>query len=481
MPSFRIVVVFASLVSLVPAIAGAGSAAPRGVAQSSVNARPFSRVSRRRMDPTTCSSSPSTAFIGGGTSNVVYGNDAGILVGENNEVCDDTSSISGGSSNSITSAGNDYAVSSFIGGGTNNAVNQEFGVIGAGFDNQVSGESSMVGAGNYNSVAGAYDGLVGAGAANTITLASYAFIGSGAHNTIISENGYDIFDAGASYSFIGGGEDNAIVGSAPGVALEAAIAGGGNNNVSASFASILGGNYNSASGQFTSVDGGARNEASGRYADVLGGFANAATGAYAVVAGGDANTAAGTLSLAGGYHADAVHGGSFVWSDYSSGSSVLKDAAANQFLARASGGVYLYSNEAATAGVKLAAGSGTWSSLSDRNAKTAIAPLDDASILAKVASLPVSAWSYRSERGVRHVGPMAQDFYAAFGVGEDDRHITSIDEDGIALAAIKALHEENRQLALQMASIRAHDSAVEARDAALEARVFGSPARSIAR
>jgi hypothetical protein len=65
-------------------------------------------------------------------------------------------------------------------------------------------------------------------------------------------------------------------------------------------------------------------------------------------------------------------------------------------------------------------------------------PLDDASILTKVASLPVSAWRYDTESGVRHVGPMAQDIYAALRVGEDDRHITSIDEDGVALAASKA-------------------------------------------
>jgi len=72
--------------------------------------------------------------------------------------------------------------------------------------------------------------------------------------------------------------------------------------------------------------------------------------------------------------------------------------------------------------------------------------VDDAALLAKVTRLPIERWSYKSERGVRHVGPMAQDFYAAFGVGEDDKHITSIDEDGIALAAIKALHAENAQL-----------------------------------
>ena len=82
--------------------------------------------------------------------------------------------------------------------------------------------------------------------------------------------------------------------------------------------------------------------------------------------------------------------------------------------------------------------------------KTNIAPLDDATVLAKVAQLPISRWSYKSEHGVRHVGPMAQDFYAAFGVGEDDKHITSIDEDGVALAAIKALHTENADLRAQV-------------------------------
>jgi hypothetical protein len=57
---------------------------------------------------------------------------------------------------------------------------------------------------------------------------------------------------------------------------------------------------------------------------------------------------------------------------------------------------------------------------------------------------------------------MAQDFYAAFGVGEDDKHITSIDEDGVALAAIKALHAENARLRRDLAAERAHDRRVDA-------------------
>jgi hypothetical protein len=83
--------------------------------------------------------------------------------------------------------------------------------------------------------------------------------------------------------------------------------------------------------------------------------------------------------------------------------------------------------------------------------KTDVRALDDAQVLEKVSTLPISEWRYTSERGVRHVGPMAQDFYAAFRVGEDDRHITSIDEDGVALSAIKALHAENHALRTRLA------------------------------
>jgi hypothetical protein len=74
-----------------------------------------------------------------------------------------------------------------------------------------------------------------------------------------------------------------------------------------------------------------------------------------------------------------------------------------------------------TSGVRLPPGSGAWRNLSDRNLKTGVARLDGARVLAKLDALPVSEWSYTSERGVRHVGPMAQDFYAAFGVGFEVR------------------------------------------------------------
>jgi hypothetical protein len=101
--------------------------------------------------------------------------------------------------------------------------------------------------------------------------------------------------------------------------------------------------------------------------------------------------------------------------------------------------------------------------------KTNIVALDDATVLDKVAALPISRWSYKSEHGVRHVGPMAQDFYAAFKVGEDDKHITSIDEDGVALAAIKALHAENLRLRRELSVLKTAEARHNAHDRRVDA------------
>ncbi len=206
----------------------------------------------------------------------------------------------------------------------------------------------------------------------------------------------------------------------------------------------------------------------GEFASVGGGESNQASGEFATVPGGQANVAHGEGSFAAGMGSNAADNGDFVWSDVASGATAISVTGDNEFLARARGGVTFYSSANLASGVKLAAGSGTWSSLSDRNAKTAILPLNDDGVLARVAALPISEWSYSTERGVRHVGPMAQDFYAAFKVGEDDRHITSIDEDGVALAAIKALNarvaglrEDNEALRRQLIALTAKVNAIE--------------------
>jgi hypothetical protein len=76
-------------------------------------------------------------------------------------------------------------------------------------------------------------------------------------------------------------------------------------------------------------------------------------------------------------------------------------------------------------------------------------------VLRRLASVPISTWSYRSQkRSIRHIGPMAQDFHRAFGVGEDRRHISSVDADGVALAAIKGLSRKVERLQRKLTALK---------------------------
>jgi hypothetical protein len=91
---------------------------------------------------------------------------------------------------------------------------------------------------------------------------------------------------------------------------------------------------------------------------------------------------------------------------------------------------------------------GAFVSASDRHAKEDFKPVDPQAVLAKVVALPLSEWRYKDdEERSRHLGPMAQDFHAAFGLGPDDKHIATVDADGVALAAIQGL---NRKLEEQL-------------------------------
>lgn len=83
---------------------------------------------------------------------------------------------------------------------------------------------------------------------------------------------------------------------------------------------------------------------------------------------------------------------------------------------------------------------------SDVNSKQDIVPVDGSNVLEKLRNLEISEWSYKDAPDDRHVGPMAQDFHASFGLGNSDKGIATLDSSGIALAAIKALIDENTSL-----------------------------------
>jgi hypothetical protein len=89
----------------------------------------------------------------------------------------------------------------------------------------------------------------------------------------------------------------------------------------------------------------------------------------------------------------------------------------------------------------------TWVNGSDRNIKEGFAEIDTSTILNKVSALPITEWNYKAEpNGTRHLGPVAQDFHEAFGLnGSDDTHIATIDESGVALAAIQGLNQKLEQ------------------------------------
>jgi len=95
---------------------------------------------------------------------------------------------------------------------------------------------------------------------------------------------------------------------------------------------------------------------------------------------------------------------------------------------------------------------GTYFSSSSRTVKDDIVPVDGNTVLAKLDALPVAEWSYKADRDQRHVGPMAEDFYAVFGLGPDDKHVAATDMAGLALAAAKALKAENEQIKAESAS-----------------------------
>jgi hypothetical protein len=147
----------------------------------------------------------------------------------------------------------------------------------------------------------------------------------------------------------------------------------------------------------------------------------------------------------------------------------------NEFAAQASGGVRFISTPAGAppVGVQLPPGAGAWITISDRGAKENFAAVDPVEVVRRLAAIPIETWNYKSQDGsIRHMGPMAQDFREAFGIGEDEKHISTIDADGVALAAAQGLYMLLQEKEARIAALEAKNADLERRLSALEAR-FG--------
>jgi hypothetical protein len=356
------------------------------------------------------------------------------------------STIGGGAGNVVWSS----TQHSTVAGGSSNLIKSGYGAVAGGQDNSVSTNAShcAIGGGYSNEIVnGAFYSVIAGGQNNTLgDNAHCASMGGGLNNSIAQAAGYAVIAGGSSNSIgynasrcsIGGGNSNEVKGSSPG----GTIGGGLENTVgSLSLDATIGGGYkNSATGDYAAVGGGCDNIAGGESATVAGGRYNEASGTYATVPGGRKNRAV-NYSLAAGYRARAAHKGCFVWADRAEAN--LLTTANDQFLARARGGFKFFTNAAMTSGARLNPGSGSWTSLSDRECKKNFELVDAREVLERLAEVPVRTWSYKSQDdSIRHMGATSQDLHAAFGLGVDDKGIATVDGMGISMAAIQGLNEK---------------------------------------
>jgi hypothetical protein len=214
----------------------------------------------------------------------------------------------------------------------------------------------------------------------------------------------------------------------------------GNNALANGISGVAIGRGPTASG-FASQAIGYHVQSVGKYATSFG---------YYSVADGDNSTAMGYYGSTNGMK------GSFVYADQTgTGANVMtNNTAPNQFMVKASGGTIFYSNSTSTAGVSLAAGSGSWSTLSDKNKKEHFKKVNGEEVLTKIAGMEINSWNYKAQSpSIRHIGPFAQDFYKAFNLGEAETTISMVDIEGINLLALQTLITRTQLLKEKIAEI----------------------------
>jgi len=378
-----------------------------------------------------------------------------------NRALDDYATVSGG-------FGNTASFRSTVGGGRSNTASEAQSTVGGGEFNTASGADSTVGGGQGNTASGA-DSTVGGGRSNT---------------------------ASGTESTVGGGRSNTASGA------ESTVGGGESNTASGASSIIAGGDDNTASGIRSVVSGGRNNCAGGNNSWVGGQFAKTRVGNEV----GDGTCAPISFDATGDE-------GSFVWADQSSLADFISTGP-NQFIVRAAGGVGINTADVqggielaiqaldsnATLHLRSASGNqisftalegtgtlslrtpsgnsprievltigsgtaslsagGTWTNASSRSYKENFTAVNGLDVLSRLVALPIMTWDYIGSSEGLHMGPVAEDFKASFGLAGDGKSISTVDADGIALAAIQGL---NAKLESENAALRARLDALEAR------------------
>ena len=434
-------------------------------------------------------------------SNILYGSIGG---GFGNTNMADGGVIAGGRINSIAA----FSLYSAIAGGEENVISNltRYAVIGGGFSNYIHTNShySTISGGVNNFISGStQDGTIGGGTNN--------FVNGIAGTVAGGENN----SASAFRDTVAGGTQNTASG---GIST---VSGGWTNVASGNASAIGGGDHNLTTGVESVISGGAGNQATGNEATVPGGLNNIAQGLYSFAAGQQAQalhqgafvwadsqpgvfsstmndefsiraTNGVRIQADKGIHLNANDRPIIVrdWDTFGSTAPSYKAGIGRWglFMEPTILTIGIPSNDVPNRFFQIAkyATNGTYTTLvlvdqagdlyatnnvfakgvqltSDRNAKEHFTPLNPENVLAKVAAMPVTQWNYKSDDAeTKHIGPVAQDFHQAFGLnGDDDRHISAVDESGVALAAIQGLNQRVDELKTENAELKQRLAALE--------------------
>ena len=447
-------------------------------------------------------------FTGGSGGN----NMVNVLLGSSANTINGTGATIGGGGSSAMTCGSGSSTCS-------NYTDETFATISGGAGNAIVGTTSTIGGGIDNVISGTY-ATIGGGSKNNInSTGGFGTIAGGNGNSVIGQygavSGGDGIVASGTWSVAAGGQFNEASGD------HSVVGGGGNNRASGSASAIAGGLFNRATGERSTTAGGESGTASGTYSFVAGGYFNCAGGRASFAGGhrakvrpgtnsGDAGEGCGDVTASDRADGDA---GSFVWADVQAANFV--SSGTNQFLVRADGGVMFNTNTLPNPGddfvlkaravggdsdadftlqtrnnkrgrvylndanggfvwdtFNLSAGSayfsmsngaslsngGVWTNASSRVLKEGFTAVQPMEILDKLAAMPISTWTYKQSAEGVHMGPMAEDFKATFGLAGDGKSISTVDADGVALAAIQGLNQkletENAALRAEMAALR---------------------------
>jgi hypothetical protein len=324
-----------------------------------------------------------------------------------------------------------------------------------------SGEASMA-MGYETTASGIYStamGEVSTASGSASTAMGVSTTASGDASTAMGHN----TEASGGYSLATGWESRAIGNGSIAV---------GNLTTASGDDAVAMGFYNIASGN-ESIAMGDNSIASGASAATIGsGLTASGSRSVAMIY---CSAARGNNSFAVGSYAKANHRSSIVIAANASlnpGDSVFTGGD-EQLVLRANGGMYITNTSGqapyetgrlinTSSGAYLTTG-GTWTNSSDKNLKENFTSVNTTELLDKLKAIRITQWNYKSEDpDIKHIGPVAQDFYATFGLGNNDKSISTIDPAGVALAAIQELEKRTSRLKMENESLKEKIALLEA-------------------